>query len=103
MKIQGEDFVSLDNLSADDGSGRYSKPRPGIHIKVQLFQSDSLPKLRSLLLRHRGANTVYLHLSSPKGVTILNLGNTFCVNMCDELQRDVASLLGREALWAEAS
>ena len=103
VKIQGEDFVSLDNLSADDGSGRYSKPRPGIHIKVQLFQSDSLPKLRSLLLRHRGANTVYLHLSSPKGVTILNLGNTFCVNMCDELQRDVASLLGREALWAEAS
>lgn len=103
VKVQGEDFVSLDNLSADDGSGRYSKARPGVHIKVQLFQSDFLPKLRSVLLRHRGSDTVYLHLSSPKGVTILNLGNTFCVNMCDELEQDVASLLGREALWAEAS
>ena len=103
VKVQGEEFVSLDNLSADDGTGRNRKVRPGVHIKIQLFQSDFLPKLRSVLLRHRGDNSVFLHLSSPKGVTILNLGSTFCVKMCPELEKDVSSLLGREALWAEAS
>ena len=103
VKVQGEEFINLDTLSADDGSGRYRKPRPGVHIKVQLFQSDSLPRLRSVLLRHRGDNTVYLHLSSPKGVTILNLGTTFCVKMCEELEKDVASLLGSNCLWAEAT
>ena len=100
VKVQGEDFASLDVLSAGEDSGAF-KPRPGVHIKIQLFQSDSLPKLRSLLLRHRGDNTVYLHLSSPKGVTVLDLGNTFSVKICDDLQQDVASLLGREAMWAD--
>lgn len=104
VKVQGEEFIPLESLDAgdDDGRGGSRKPRPGVHIKVQLFQSDSLPQLRSLILRHRGDQAVYLHLCSPKGETVMNLSNTFCVKMSDDLKKDVASLLGKEALWAEA-
>ena len=100
VKIQGEDFASLDTLSANEG-GNNQKFRPGVHIKIQLFQSDSLTRLRSLVLKHRGDHAVYLHLSSPKGVTIMNLGSTFAVRMSDDFQRDVTALLGKEAMWAE--
>ena len=100
VKIQGEDFVCLDVLSANEG-GSHQCFRPGVHIKIQLFQSDSLPRLRSLILKHRGDQVVYLHLSSPKGVTILNLGSTFSARMTDDFQRDVTSLLGKEAIWLE--
>lgn len=102
VKIQGEDFMSLDVLAANEVGGG-NKTRPGVHIKVQLFQSDSLPKLRSLLLKHRGDDNVYLHLSSPKGVTVMSLGSTFAVRMTEALEKDISSLLGGEAIWAEAS
>lgn len=105
VKVQGEEFIRLETLSAGDGSGSNGsqKPRPGVHIRVQLFQSDSLPRLRSVILKHRGDEAVYLHLCSPKGETVMNLSSTFSVRMSRDLERDVSSLLGREALWAEAS
>ena len=105
VKVQGEEFIRLETLNTGDGKGGNGayKPRPGVHIRVQLFQSDSLPRLRSLILKHRGDESVFLHLCSPKGETVMNLSPTFSVKMSQDLEREVSSLLGREALWAEAS
>ena len=101
VKVQGEEFVSLDTLAASE-SGGSRKHLPGVHIKVQLFQSDSLSQLRGIILKHRGDNAVFLHLCSPKGETVMNLASTFQVKNSEHFEREVASLLGREAMWAEA-
>jgi DNA polymerase-3 subunit alpha len=98
VKVQGEEFIRLETLSTGDG-----KLKPGVHIRVQLFQSDSLPRLRSVILKHRGDDCVYLHLCSPKGETVMNLSPTFSVQMSQDFEKEVSSLLGREAVWAEAS
>lgn len=105
VKVQGEEFVSLDQLSVGDGSGERGgsrKPQPGVHIRVQLFQSDTLPLLRSVILKHRGDESVFLHLCSPKGETVMNLAPAFSVRPDEDFEREVAALLGREALWVKA-
>ncbi|MBI3928829.1 MAG: DNA polymerase III subunit alpha [Armatimonadetes bacterium] len=103
VKLQAEDVLSLERL-ADTGRDQNGKgAKPGVHIRVQLFQSDSLPQLRNLLLKYRGGQNVFLHLSSPQGETVMQLSETFTVRPSDEFARDVRSLLGQEALWAEAS
>ncbi len=105
VKVQGEEFVDLDALrSSSDGqdSGGSKKPLPGIHIRVQLFQSDSLPLLRGVILKHRGEQAVFLHLCSPKGETVMNLAPTFSVKPNEDFENEVRSLLGREAIWAES-
>ena len=99
VKVQGEEFIRLETLSAGDSD----KLKPGVHIRVQLFQSDSLPRLRSVILKHRGDDSVYLHLCSPKGETVMNLSPTFSVRMSQDFEKEVSSLLGSEAVWAEAS
>lgn len=104
VKVQGEEFVRLESLSLDDGSGGKSrKPQPGVHIKVQLFQSEALPELRGVILKYRGDESVFLHLCSPNGETVMNLPPTFSVKRSDDFEREVRSLLGNEAVWAEAS
>ena len=106
VKVQGEEFIRLDTLAAGDGSGRGAasrKRQPGVHIRVQLFQSDTLPLLRGVILKHRGDEAVFLHLCSPKGETVLNLASTFSVKNDEDFLTEVSSLLGKEALWAEAS
>lgn len=105
VKVQGEEFVSLDQLNAGDGSGGPGgarKEQPGVHIRVQLFQSDTLPLLRSVILKHRGDESVFLHLCSPKGVTVMNLASTFSVRPDADFEKDVASLLGNGAFWVKA-
>jgi DNA polymerase III subunit alpha len=99
VKVQGEEFIRLETLSA----GNNQKLKPGVHIRVQLFQSDSLPRLRSVILKHRGDDSVYLHLCSPKGETVMDLSPTFSVRMSTDFEKEVSSLLGSEAVWAEAS
>jgi DNA polymerase-3 subunit alpha len=105
VKVQGEEFIGLDSLSVGDGTadnGGSRKPLPGVHIRVQLFQSDTLPELRSVILKHRGDEDVYLHLCSPKGETVMNLAPTFSVKPDADFEREVASLLGEGALWVKA-
>lgn len=105
VKVQGEEFIGLDSLSVGDGSGNGGsrKQQPGVHIRVQLFQSDTLPELRSVILKHRGDETVFLHLCSPKGETVMNLAPTFSVKPDADFEREVSSLLGSGALWVKAS
>ncbi len=104
VKVQGEELVSLEKLAENAaGDQKKSIPKPGVHIRVQLFQSDYLPQLRNLILKHRGPQTVYLHLCSPKGETIMHLSETFTVKNSSEFAQEVTSLFGSEALWAEAS
>jgi DNA polymerase-3 subunit alpha len=105
VKVQGEEFIGLDSLSVGDGSrsnGGSRKPQPGVHIRVQLFQSDTLPELRSVILKHRGDESVFLHLCSPKGETVMNLAPAFSVKPDPDFQREVAGLLGEGALWVKA-
>ena len=105
VKVQGEEFIGLDSLNVGDGSagnGGSRKPQPGVHIRVQLFQSDTLPMLRSVILKHRGDESVFLHLCSPKGETVMNLAPTFSVRPEDDFEREVSSLLGKGALWVKA-
>jgi DNA polymerase-3 subunit alpha len=104
VKVQGEEFIRLEQLSAGDelGNGGSRKPLPGVHIRVQLFQSDTLPLLRGVILKHRGDESVFLHLCSPKGETVMNLAPTFSVKPDDDFEREVSSLLGKGALWVKA-
>lgn len=105
VKVQGEEFVGLDQLSAGDGLGGAAetvKMLPGVHIRVQLFQSDALPSLRSVILKYRGDESVFLHLCSPRGETVMNLASTFSVKPSADFEREVSSLLGVGALWVKA-
>ncbi len=103
VKVQAEEILCLERLAQAGPGGGKEKPKPGVHIRVQLFQSDFLPQLRNLLLKHRGGQTVYLHLCSPKGETIMHLSHAFQVKNNDAFAQEVRKLLGRESLWAEAS
>ncbi len=101
VKVTAEEIVSLESLASQK-----RKPQvklPGVHIRVQMFQSDFMPELRDLLLKYRGDQEVYLHLCSPQGETVMQLAEAFNVRANDELQHRVRGLLGQEAIWAEAS
>jgi len=102
VKVTAEEVVCLESLA----KARNGKPQvklPGVHIRVQMFQSDFMPQLRDILLRHRGDQEVYLHLVSPQGETVMHLNETFNVRDTGDLQAGVRGLLGQGAIWAEAS
>lgn len=102
VKVTAEEIVCLQALAA----AKHGKPQqrlPGVHIRVQMFQSDFMPQLRDILLRHRGDQEVYLHLASPQGETVMHLNETFNVRDTQELKIGVRRLLGQEAIWEEAS
>ncbi len=67
---------------------------PGVHLSIQLSQSHSLPRVRDLLLRHRGDETVYLHLLSSESQTTLKLNPEFSVKFSSYLKDDLSKLLG---------
>lgn len=102
VKVTAEEVICLQSL-AQAKRGKEKAPLPGIHIRLQMFQSDFMPQLRDLLLRHRGDQEVYLHLVSPQGETVMHLAETFNVRYTDDLTRAVRRLLGQEAIWDEAS
>jgi len=102
VKVTAEEIVCLEAL-ANAKNGKPELRLPGIHIRVQMFQSDFMPQLRDLLLRHRGDQEVYLHLVSPQGETVMHLNESFKVKGNEELEQSVRRLLGQEAIWAEAS
>jgi len=102
VKVTAEEIICLESL-ARAKQGAPAVKLPGIHIRVQMFQSDFLPELRDLLLRYRGDQEVYLHLVSAQGETVMHLGETFSVRASDELERAVRKLLGKESFWREAS
>jgi hypothetical protein len=85
VKVTAEEIVCLQALAA----AKHGKPQqrlPGVHIRVQMFQSDFMPQLRDILLRHRGDQEVYLHLASPQGETVMHLNETFNVRDTQELK-----------------
>lgn len=104
VKLTAEDVNSLEALaqkSAGDGAVDNGK-LPGVHIRLQLFQSDHMPNLRDLLVRYRGEHEVFLHLISPQGETVMHLAEAFNVKPTDEFKGRVRQLLGGESIWAEA-
>lgn len=104
VKVQGEEFIGLEQLANKNelvGSAEAILQLPGVHIRVQLFQSDMLPVLRGLILKYRGEESVFLHLCSPKGETVMNLARSFSIKPNQDFEREVASLLGEGALWRQ--
>ena len=101
VKVTAEEVVCLEALA--QSRKKVQTRRPGVHIRVQMFQSDFMAQLRDTLLRHRGDQEVYLHLVSPQGETIMALAESFHVRDTEELSLSVTRLLGRESIWAEAS
>ncbi|MEW6277810.1 MAG: DNA polymerase III subunit alpha [Candidatus Eremiobacterota bacterium] len=102
VKVQAESILSLERLAGAEALRKgHNGPdhRAGVHIRVQSFQSDSLPLLRDLILRNRGDREVYLHLTSPRGETVMMLSQPFLVKEHLGFAREVRSLLGEEALW----
>ena len=102
VKVTAEEVVCLEAL-AKAKNGQPKLRLPGVHIRVQMFQSDFMPALRDLLLHHRGHQEVYLHLVSPQGETVMHLAETFNVRLNQELETGVTRLLGQSSLWSEAS
>lgn len=102
VKVTAEEVVCLEAL-ANAKNGKPELRLPGIHIRVQMFQSDFMPQLRDLLLRHRGDQEVYLHLVSPQGETVMHLNESFNVRANRDLEEAVRHLLGQESIWDEAS
>ncbi len=102
VKVQAESILCLERLAgaeAKRNGSQSTEGRTGIHIRVQMFQSDSLPRLRDIIQRNRGDREVYLHLTSPQGETIMMLSAPFTAREGTGLEREVHSLLGEEALW----
>ena len=102
VKVQAESILCLERLAgaeAKKNGAAEADSRTGIHIRVQMFQSDSLPQLRDIIQRNRGDREVYLHLTSPQGETVMMLSAPFTAKEGTGLQSEVSSLLGEEALW----
>jgi DNA polymerase-3 subunit alpha len=99
VKVLADEVVALERLGGGPGNGKARGQRPGVHVRVQLFQSEVLPRLRDVLLRHRGGREVYLHLESPQGTTVMQLPPAFAVSEDPGLAREVGELLGEDALW----
>jgi len=103
FKLTADELLSVEKLASNfaghqrtsNSEGRYR----GLNIRVQVFQGDSLPRLRDILWRHRGAREVYLHLESPQGTTIMHLPEAFGVEDGPRLVEEVEDLLGRETVW----
>jgi DNA polymerase-3 subunit alpha len=103
FKLTAEELLSVEKLAANYSGNKSSSKTEGryrgLNIRVQLFQGDSLSRLRDILLRHRGAREVYLHLESPQGTTIMHLPEAFGVDDGPRLVTEVEALLGRETVW----
>jgi len=103
VKLTADEMLSVEKLASNVSSARSASDldsrHRGLNIRVQLFQGDSLSRLRDILLRHRGAREVFLHLESPQGTTILHLPEAFGVEDGPRLVREVEDLLGRETVW----
>lgn len=103
-KVTADEVISLDalNQSRGDGNDSAKDSLHGVHIRLQLFQSDHMPNLRDLLIRHRGHHEVFLHLASPTGETVMHLAEAFRVKPSEEFKTQVRTLLGSESIWASA-
>lgn len=102
VKVQAESILCLERLAGAEAmknGAAAADNRAGIHIRVQMFQSDSLPQLRDIIQRNRGDREVYLHLTSPQGETVMMLSAPFTAREGTVLASEVSSLLGSEALW----
>ena len=103
VKLTADEMLSVEKLASNVSDSRTSTDLDsryrGLNIRVQLFQGDSLSRLRDILLRHRGAREVFLHLESPQGTTVLHLPETFGVEDDPHLMDEVEELLGRETVW----
>jgi DNA polymerase-3 subunit alpha len=93
VKVTAEEILCLQSLAAAK-NGKAKLRLPGVHIRVQMFQSDFMPQLRDILLRHRGDQEVYLHLVSPQGETVMHLAETFNVRDTNELKTGGAQAAG---------
>ena len=103
VKVTAEDVFPLEALAQGKGQDpAKSEKLPGMHIRLQLFQSDYMPSLRDLLLKYRGQHEVFLHLISPQGETVMHLAESFNVRNSEDFKGHVRQLLGRESVWAEA-
>ena len=102
VKVTADELVDVQKLAAtarvDDRQAAEGRFR-GVNIRVQVFQGDSLARLRDILLKHRGAREVYLHLESPQGTTVMHLPEAFGVEEGPRLFGEVEGLLGRETVW----
>jgi len=103
VKLTADEMLSVEKMAANSAGARNLSDLEGrfrgLNIRVQLFQGDSLSRLRDILLRHRGAREVFLHLESPQGTTVLHLPEAFGVEDGPRLVGEVEDLLGRETVW----
>jgi len=69
-----------------------SASRQRVHIRVPMADTNVLVELKRVLRRHRGDQTVLLHLSQGGKETSLDLGRAFAVAASDALYREIEAL-----------
>jgi len=72
-------------------------------MRIDYHQRERLERLRELISGHLGDHSVFLHLDSPAGKTLLALDAQFCVNPVQEFLEGAENLLGRGSVWVQGA
>jgi DNA polymerase-3 subunit alpha len=72
-----------------------------IHIRIEQQHREKLVSLRHLMERYPGPVSVYLHLESPAGSTLMALDDRFAIRPVDEFMHGVEGLFGSGAVWKD--
>ena len=72
-----------------------------VHIRLEQQHRDKMLALRDILLRFPGPNSVYLHLVSAGGTSLMALDDAFAVRPNDALFDSVKQLLGDGTVWRD--
>ena len=60
-----------------------------------------MPRLRTLIERHPGLCSIYLHLESQGRTTVMALDDRFTVQAADEILRALEEMFGEGACWRD--
>lgn len=103
-----EDYKSLSNQEIHPRFNRQFSP--GIektkasdiieyHIKIADSGKESLEKLKSILIEHKGDNPVYFHVESLQKKTIVPLSRNYWVKKDSGIDQRIEELLGKDMVW----
>jgi DNA polymerase-3 subunit alpha len=69
-----------------------------MRVRADQLTDERVRDLRSLLARHPGDSPVFVHLASPKGETVLRLGDDHLVDASNGLHAELRMMFGADCI-----
>lgn len=98
-KIIADEIHPLEAIEALDINSSSSR-RYGCCIRITKSSPEALCRVKDILEQSSGVFPVYLHVETPGGCTVLDLGPAVRVGMSREFKQEIEALMGEGAVWA---